>query len=388
MKKEDMCPTVEKAMKGDSVAFETLFNAYWNMAYFYCFKYLKNKHEAEDAAQTAFFTLFKCIGNLKNPELFVAYFSRILTNTCHNRFRARKKKSNEMVVFAESLSIIEILPEERTEFLPEELMSQHELKNEIVELINKLPKKQREVMLLHFLNGLSQSEIAVILDIKPSAVGNRLFHARAALRKSYEKLNSKGIYASVLTSTVITQVLREEMNLFAAPGVQARAWEGLQIQIGAYNIADMADSPKSQPNGSNAVNIGFVVAACATVACFGILGINYYNSVQSSEPSVDYSVVEWQTDVLDIIEELRASETLDDFTGFVLRHNFSAGQIVIWNTQAEEFEYRFYHRTFYDRTIFAGIRSGSSETLIAYQIESPGAAAPQDIMAWINENKK
>ena len=183
--KEDIALTIEKAIAGDNSAFETIFNIYWNMAYFYCFKYLNNKSEAEEAAQDAFFALSRNISKLNDPRSFKAYFLRILTNTCHNVNKSRKNKNYKMMLSTDDF--VRTLAEEREEFLPEAAMKQQEFKNEIISHIDSLPSKQREVMLLHFLNGLSQAEIAQVLDVKPSIVGNRLFHAKASLKQKLEK---------------------------------------------------------------------------------------------------------------------------------------------------------------------------------------------------------
>ena len=382
MTKENMIPIVEKAASGDTSAFETLFRTYWNMAYFYCFKYLKNKSEAEEVAQDAFFILFRNIDKLKNPKLFVAYFSKILVNSCHNRSKSRRNKNDKITFPVDHFT--ETLPEERIDFLPEVAMNQQELKNEIINFINELPKKQREVMLLHFVNDLSQSEIAVALDVKPSVIGNRLFHAKAALKQKLDK-QKKTAYISYVAPIallpLITQFLREEMAQVATPDIQARVWDGLQAQISAY----VPGQAPVNSYTSSLINVGTIATACTAVVCFAVLGINYYNSVRSNEQPASIPAVVAQVDTTDILEELRAVTTLDGFNNFVAYHTFGAVQAVTWNTELGETQYRLYQRTFYDMTIFTGVRSNSSGVLIVYEVAPPGASPPHDAAAWINE---
>ena len=382
--KENLVPVVEKAISGDKEAFETLFRRYWNMAYYYCVRYLKNKSEAEEVAQDAFFVLSCNIKNLNNPDLFVAYFMRILTNTCHNRSKTRKYMYNNSMLFIDTFT--NTLPEEKMEFIPGEAMVQQEIREELIAHIETLPKKQREVMLMYYLSEMSQSEIAAALDIKPSAVGNRLHHAKKSLEKKLSKKTSKGlVHASVVPIPLIIFLLREDMARVATPDVEARAWEGLQSQISAYEAGSeagelSAELPKSNPS---ALLVGSIIAlACAAVICFGIVAAYYLGT---AEPDTGSYAIVLEVNTYDILEELRAATTLEDFNDFVARHGFEAGQVVTWQGQNGASVYRLYQRNFNDMVIFTGIRSSSYGVLIVYETAAPGAAPPQNVVDWIEK---
>jgi len=382
MSNGELTSLVAEAASGDSAAFEKLFNVNWNMAYYHCFKYLRNKAEAEEAAQDAFFTLFRNIDKLKDIRLFKAYFLRILTNTCHNRAKSRMFKNNSMTFSVDSVA--ETLSEERMDFLPGVALNQQELRVEIIQCIEGLPKKQREVMLLHFLQELSQSEIAAVLDVKPSVVANRLFHAKAALKQKFEKLGSKsGVYAAVLPVTVITQALTEEMTMVATPQILSRAWEGLQVQVNTYGTGELPNNYGS----SNAISTALVAAACTAVICFVVLSVNYYNARQPVGPYIHPSTIVTQSETCNIVEELRAITTADEFNSFVVRHSFNLEQVVTWQTHEGEIRYHFYQRTFEDMIIFTGIRSDMNAVAIVYQIVPPGTSSPADVSVWIDKMK-
>ena len=383
MTKEAIIPIIEKAVHGDNSAFEAIYRTYWNMAYFYCFKYLKSKSEAEEVAQDAFFALYRNISNLNDPKLFVAYFSRILFNTCYNRSKNRKNINNTMSFSVDDYT--ETLPEERMDFLPEATMNHMEFKDEISQLIDELPNKQREVMLLHYLNELTQSEIAAVLDVKPSVVGNRLFHAKASLKKKLEKRNLKSpaltSIAPIPLAPLITQALRDEMASIATPDIESRMWDGLQNKIGEYKAGK---TPASYTPPSSLANVGIIVAACAAIVCFGAFGINYYNSICRADRYERTEAVAIQMDASSILDELRSITTLDGFNEFATYHGFNAEQVVTWYTQAGEVQYYLYHRAFYDMAIFVGVKNGSRGVSIVYETALPGTMPPQDVVAWIN----
>ena len=193
MKKADMVFTIENAIKGDQTAFEELFNAYWKMAYYSCYKQLRNSQEAEEAAQDAFITLYNDIKKLNSPEAFWSYFSRILVNTCYNRVKSRSYKTSRMNVSIDDFA--DNLMEERRAFLPEDNMSERTIRAEILKHIDSLPRKQREVMILHYLHELSQSEIAALLNVKSNVIGSRLFLAKKTLKKKL-MINTECIQAT------------------------------------------------------------------------------------------------------------------------------------------------------------------------------------------------
>ena len=371
---EKMVPVIQRAMEGDTAAFEELFKSYWNLAYFYCYKYLKNKSDAEEVAQDAFFALSRSICRLNNPKSFMAYFSRILVNACHNRFKHRKSKNNGMALLIDGY--VDILPEERMEFLPDVMISRQELRDEIIKLIDELPSKQREVILLHFLQELSQSEIASVLDVKPSVVGNRLFHAKAALKKKLEKQASKGtVYTSIVSVPVVTGILREEMARVATPDIQARAWGGLQGQIQPCSAAEPA-------NCSGPAKLCCITSACIAAICVIALCINYFVYVY---PSYDVETPAAQAAAYNVLGEIAVLTTQDDFDEFIGRYNFYRLQVSTWVGQEVKIEYRLYQQEFCDMVIFTGIRTVADSAKIVYKVALPGTCPPQDIAAWIGE---
>ena len=60
----------------------------------------------------------------------------------------------------------------------------------VVRALTGLPDAQREVLVLHVLEGMEIDEVALVLNISENAVSTRLYRARRAMEASSKKLHS------------------------------------------------------------------------------------------------------------------------------------------------------------------------------------------------------
>lgn len=156
----DRLASEEKASKG----VEDVFATYGNMLYRIAFVMMKNQYDAEDAVQN---TLIKYMENKKRfegEEHRKAWLIRVTVNGCKNRLRFYKNHPDVSM---------------------EELSSYYEKKEdtEIIEQLLQLPRKYREVLMLHYVEGYQGREIAAMLKITESAVRKRLERGRRQLQE-------------------------------------------------------------------------------------------------------------------------------------------------------------------------------------------------------------
>ena len=64
---------------------------------------------------------------------------------------------------------------------PEAAIARQERASQIREMLTTLPEDQREALLLHYVEGLPQAEVAAVLGRSPAAVNSLLQRARAAV---------------------------------------------------------------------------------------------------------------------------------------------------------------------------------------------------------------
>ena len=67
---------------------------------------------------------------------------------------------------------------------PEKELARKELKQRIIEEVDKLPEDQKQVLVLKEVDGLSYKEIADIIGIPQGTVMSRLYYARKRLQEA------------------------------------------------------------------------------------------------------------------------------------------------------------------------------------------------------------
>ena len=125
--------------------------------------YLGSEADALDAVDEAVYKALRALKQLREPELFETWITRILINECHKELRRRKRFSGE-----------EPLPEtagpDAYGHLP------------LKEAIRRLPEELRSVVILRFFAGYTQTETAAALEIPQGTVATRQRRALQLLK--------------------------------------------------------------------------------------------------------------------------------------------------------------------------------------------------------------
>lgn len=142
-----------------------------------CYLYLKDHALAQDAAQTTFVKAWQALSTLREGGTEKAWLMRIAVNTCKTTLRSREYR-----LYAQSPDMDD-LPEPSTE-------DEHP-DNTVLNAVMSLPEKYREVVMLHYYQGLSSTEAARILHLPQATILTRLHRARKLLESQL-----KGWYLS------------------------------------------------------------------------------------------------------------------------------------------------------------------------------------------------
>lgn len=148
---DDQSALVERAMAGEREAFSDLAAAHWRRLLALARSIVADL-EAEGVVQDGLIKAWKKIGSLREPEAFSSWLTRIVANTAVARVR-RKKIFQPLngVEFA----VREVTPDNRID---------------VQRLLGKLAPRQRAVLHLTVVEGLTDSEIAGLLGISSSSV--------------------------------------------------------------------------------------------------------------------------------------------------------------------------------------------------------------------------
>lgn len=172
----------EQAQKGSKTAYGDLVERYMRRAYSFAYQIVGNMEDARDLSQDVFIKVYQSMDAYKKGSRFFPWFYRILVNHCLN-YRRRKKivnwlsLSNDHHRMEAERSIVYNHDEEYS-------LDEAEKYKLLHQVIDRLPKKQRMVVMLHGIEGLSQKETAEILGISEGTVRSRFFYAKDRLYKS------------------------------------------------------------------------------------------------------------------------------------------------------------------------------------------------------------
>lgn len=171
---------LERCRKGDERAWAELVNRYWGLAFRIAYRILRNKEDAEDAAQEAFVQVYRSLPTFQHRSNFRTWFYRIVVRTAMAHLPTTPTEPLEKSLEAEVL--------ERAYEDPEKIVLAHEKERLFDWAIEQLPPDWRAILVLREIEGLSYAEIAEILGIPIGTVESRLFRARKRLRQLLEPI--------------------------------------------------------------------------------------------------------------------------------------------------------------------------------------------------------
>jgi RNA polymerase sigma-70 factor (sigma-E family) len=138
---------------------------------------LGDRPSAEDVVQEAFLGLFGGLGRLSDPDRAVAYLRISVLNGCRSVLRARRRAKLRGTA-----------PDYPAVWSAESAALAGEERREALRAVAQLPRRQREVLVLRYFLGLSDSEIAADLGISRGTVASTASRALATLaRKTAEQ---------------------------------------------------------------------------------------------------------------------------------------------------------------------------------------------------------
>ena len=179
---------VEKSQQGDIESFELLVKNYQKLAFNIAYRMLGNTEDAADATQDAMIKVYKSMHSFKGNSNFSTWLYRIVTNTCLDELRKRKKDkvfSYDKNIDTKEGELEREIPD--TSNITEEIVERKEGLQDLARAINDLPEQHRIVIVLRDVKGFSYEEIAEILDCSQGTIKSRISRARIALKENLQK---------------------------------------------------------------------------------------------------------------------------------------------------------------------------------------------------------
>jgi RNA polymerase sigma-70 factor, ECF subfamily len=161
---------ISAAQAGDSAAFQQLCGNYYTSVMRIADSYLRNRHDAEDVAQQVMVRLMEALPRYDpDVESFDGWLFTVVKHQAFDHLRRNARTQPEAP---------DRIDRRREEAVPiRETVDRWQSDHRLGPVINLLPKRQRHVLLLHYMYDMSGKQIADVLGCSHPCV--RQSHHRA-----------------------------------------------------------------------------------------------------------------------------------------------------------------------------------------------------------------
>jgi RNA polymerase sigma-70 factor, ECF subfamily len=184
--------------QGSKEAFDKIYQKYKRPILNYIYRFIGNRHCAEELAQEAFIRVYMNIHKYQPRAKFSSWLYRIAGNLARNflRHASYDKREEPLKRGPEAgnddlIMPVELVTDESSR--PDSQAQKKEIENIIQQEINSLPARLKEAVILCDIEGFSYDEAADIMNCSPMTVGSRLWRAREKLAKSLKQIGKTGV---------------------------------------------------------------------------------------------------------------------------------------------------------------------------------------------------
>jgi RNA polymerase sigma-70 factor, ECF subfamily len=167
------------AQSGDERAFRELVEPYRRALEVHCYRMLGSLHDAEDVAQEALLKAWRSLGGFERRASVATWLYRIATNACLDEIERRPRRAEPAIDPYPDARLADAVSPVHD---PAARYAQREgIELALLTSIQRLPGRQRAVLILRDVLGWSAAEIAELLAVSAAAVNSSLQRARATV---------------------------------------------------------------------------------------------------------------------------------------------------------------------------------------------------------------
>lgn len=164
--------TFKKAVNGDKESFGKLLEPIKDKLYKAAYVYVRNENDALDCIHEAIIKAIQSLNTLKEPQYFNTWMMKITINKCKDYI----KKNNKVVLVDIDEYKDSILDNDR----------QNECMEDINRALNQLSDKERELIIMRYLEDMSLKEIAYTTVRPLGTIKSSISRTLKKLRKHME----------------------------------------------------------------------------------------------------------------------------------------------------------------------------------------------------------
>jgi RNA polymerase sigma-70 factor (ECF subfamily) len=177
---------IKKILGGKKTSFEELMKKYNKKIFGFIYRMVRDEEVAIELTQDFFIKIYNVLTKYNFEYKFSTWAYRI----CYNLVIDYVRKNQ---AYVDSLDSEKVTPRQLMEsenYIWEdgfEILAKEEMKEYTWKIVDSIPLKYKELILLRYLQGLKYDEIAKITQLPVGTVKNRIFKAKEILRMEIEK---------------------------------------------------------------------------------------------------------------------------------------------------------------------------------------------------------
>ncbi len=175
IQKEEERELIERSREGDAQAFMRLVSGYQDRLYRKAYSLLGNEDDAQDTLQEALISAYRALPRFRGESGIYTWLYRILINKCRDFQRSTKNSRLDSLETGIPVSDDRVTVEKNVELSEESSV--------LIDAVNSLEKKYRQILLMRYYDDLSYQEIAEVTGLNIGTVKSRLFKGRELLKR-------------------------------------------------------------------------------------------------------------------------------------------------------------------------------------------------------------
>ena len=158
---------------------------YLPMLYRRAYRYVGDPYDAEDAVQDALLSAYRHLNQFKATAKMTTWLTTIVTNSALTQLRKRPRQPhmslNELLNEEQDYSLSDTLADARPN--PEDECASSESHGFLMQFLSELSPSLQQAIQLRYLDGLTTSEAARILEVPLATMKAHLWRARVQLKR-------------------------------------------------------------------------------------------------------------------------------------------------------------------------------------------------------------
>lgn len=372
--KDDLERAIIRLKNGDESAFNEIYDEVYRLVYYIAKQKIKRKEDIEEVTSDVMFTIYSKIDTLKDTSKFKSWVCMIAKNKAADKVdsieteeKHTKPLVDEDVVIdpdtneallnmktGEALTVPKISTgdtirkkqeSDRINSLEYQQwfsdIQSFELQEQMEEVFGLLPERDREILLLHYEEGLKVKQIAEMYELSPSTVRSRLQQTTKVVRREFTERKKKGLLTFSIAPFFLFRLFRKTSSSLVIPkAAKAASIESIKANIassGGYNtwttsIPKVRAARRIATMSTMKKGIAGVVAV--SIVAGGTAGVASIQAKKDDEPqNINYRINQTNNDQYQLIDGLEYSAVYDviseEFVGYSITGCEQKGEIQI-----------------------------------------------------------